>query len=241
MEITDLIDAIEDAIESGGKVPLTGKRTIDMDRVGDILDRMRAAIPDEIRSAHEIRSRSEAIVTDAVMAAKQIKASAEKERQSSLEENSIIQAAHERAKEILGRAEEEAEKLRRQGDLSAAKRIQEADGYAENSLMKLGAQMTAFRAQSASLESAVTEIEKSIDLGTKVLQAGRAYAGKNGSNGTNGTSSYTAATEPLAPEDLKIDGLLATPLASTSDDVGPIDVDAMVAAAEEKVSVSRRR
>jgi hypothetical protein len=236
MEITDLIDALEDTIESGGKVPLTGKRTIDMDRVGDIIDRLRAAIPDEIRSAHEIRSRSEAIVTDAVMAAKQIKASAEKERQSSLEENSIIQAAHERAKEILGRAEEEAEKLRRQGDLSAAKRIQEADGYAENSLMKLGAQMAAFRAQSASLESAVTEIEKSIDLGTKVLQAGRAHSGKNG---TNGTSSHAVATEPLAPEDLKVDGLLATPLASTSDDVGPIDVDAMVAAAEEKVSKRR--
>ena len=236
MEITDLIDALEDTIESGAKVPLTGKRTIDVDRVGNILDQIRAAIPDEIRSAHEIRSRSEGIVTDAVMAAKQIKASAEKERQSSLEENSIIQAAHERAKEILGRAEEEAEKLRRQGDLSAAKRIQEADGYAENSLMKLGVQMAAFRTQSASLESAVTEIEKSIDLGTKVLQAGRAHAGKNG---PNGTSSHAVATEPLPPEDLKVDGLLATPLASTTDDVGPIDVDAMVAAAEEKVSKRR--
>ena len=58
MEITDLIDALEDTIESGGKVPLTGKRTIDMGKVGNLLDGMRAAIPDEIRSAHEIRSRS---------------------------------------------------------------------------------------------------------------------------------------------------------------------------------------
>ncbi len=239
MEITDLIDALEDTIESGGKVPLTGKRTIDMDRVGDILDRMRAAIPEEIRSAQAIRSRSEGIVTEAVMAAKQIKVSAEKERQSNLEENSIIQAAHERAKEILARAEEEAEKLRRQGDLSAAKRIQEADGYAENSLMKLGAQMLEFRTQAASLDSAVTEIEKSIDLGTKVLQAGRAHAGKNGSNGANGKSPHSVATEPLTPEDLKVDGLLATPLASMSDDAGPIDVEAMVAAAEEKVSKRR--
>jgi hypothetical protein len=243
MEITDLIDALDDTIENGGRVPLTGKRTVDTNQVADILDRMRAAIPAEIRSAHEIRTRSEVIVTDAVVAAKQIRADAEKERQASLEENSVIRAAEERGKIIIAEAEEEALKIRKRGDQAAASRIQEADAYAEVSLSNLAGQMSEVRAQGVMLESAIAEIEKSIDLGTKVLQAGRARVDHSGKNGTNGTkASNETSLEPLTAEDLKVDGLMATALDSIDTDTDgtpSIDVDAMVAAAEEKLA--RRR
>ena len=249
MEIMDLIDTLEDEIESGGRVPLTGKRTVDTSRVADIVDRMRAAVPEEIRSARQIRSRSEGIVTEAVVAARQIKASAEKDRQASLEESAIIQAAQDRAKVIVAEAGEEAERIRKRGDQTAASRIQEANAYAEASLGKLGKHMSVVRSETASLESAIGAIEKSIDLGTRVLQVGRTrgeFDAKNGEakngakkNGTNGTKG--AVAEPLESGDLKVDGLVATPLdGAGSDDIGPIDVEAIVAAAEEKVSKRRR-
>ncbi len=236
MEFMDLIDELEDAIESGGKVPLTGKRTIDMGSVGDILDRIRAAVPQEIYSAHEIRARSEGIVTEAVMAARQIKAAAEKERQTSVEESSVLQAAHERGNEIIAKAEEDAAALRRQGDQAAAKRIQEADTYAETALMKLGTHVSEIRAEAAALETAIAELEKAIDLGLRLLQTGRAHTNKNG-NGTKLTNGAVSA-EHMVPGGAKIDGLVTTPLAElgVDDNTGPIDVDAIVAAAREKAA-----
>jgi hypothetical protein len=234
MEVMALIDELEDAIESGGKALLSGKRTIDTTLIGDILDRIRATVPQEIHTAHEIRARSEGIVTEAVVAARQIRATAEKERQASVQESSVTLGAEQHAKEIIAKAEEEAAKLRRQGDQAAAKRVQDADNYSETSLTKLGAQLSEIRPRMAALNATVAELEKAVDLGAMVLKSGRAYVGRNGSNGAK-QSNGAASTEPGEPDDAEADGLAANGVAANGNG-DPLDVDSMVTAASQKRS-----
>ena len=238
MDIMALIDELEDAIESGGKTLLSGKRTVDTAVVGDVLDRIRAAVPQEIHTAHEIRARSEGIVTEAVVAARQIRATAERDRQTSVQESSVIQDAQNRAKQITAEAEEEAAKLRRQGDHAAARRVQEADSYAESALTRLGGEVEVVRAQAAVLNSAIVELEKAVDLGAKLLKSGRTQVGKNGANGAKSTNGAAPAEQGL-PGDEKVNGLGSIPADGVivdGDATNPLDVDSIVAAARQKGS-----
>ena len=57
MNVNELLDTIEDALEESANVPLSGgKRIVDVEQIRDYLDEVRAALPGELRRASEITS-----------------------------------------------------------------------------------------------------------------------------------------------------------------------------------------
>ena len=52
MNVNELLDTIEDALEESANVPLSGgKRIVDVEQIRDYLDEVRAALPGELRQA----------------------------------------------------------------------------------------------------------------------------------------------------------------------------------------------
>ena len=50
MNVNELLDTIEDALEEGANVPLSGgKKIVDVEQIRDYLDEVRAALPGELR------------------------------------------------------------------------------------------------------------------------------------------------------------------------------------------------
>ena len=55
MNVNELLDTIEDALEESANVPLSGgKRIVDVEQIRDYLDEVRAALPGELRQAQQI-------------------------------------------------------------------------------------------------------------------------------------------------------------------------------------------
>ena len=55
MNINELLDTIEDALEESANMPLSGgKRIVDVDQIRDYLDEVRANLPGELRQAQAI-------------------------------------------------------------------------------------------------------------------------------------------------------------------------------------------
>ncbi len=55
MNVNELLDTIEDALEESANVPLSGgKRLVDVEQIRDYLDEVRAALPGELRQAQQI-------------------------------------------------------------------------------------------------------------------------------------------------------------------------------------------
>ena len=55
MNVNELLDTIEDALEESASVPLSGgKRIVDVEQIRDYLDEVRAALPGELRQAQQI-------------------------------------------------------------------------------------------------------------------------------------------------------------------------------------------
>ena len=85
MNVNELLDTSEDALEEGANVPLSGgKKIVDVEQIRDYLDEIRANLPGELRQAQQI-------VNDRAQ---------------------IVKAAQQRAGEITTAAQNEARTLR---------------------------------------------------------------------------------------------------------------------------------
>ena len=92
MNVNELLDTIEDTLEESTSMPLSGgKRLVDVEKVRDYLDDIRANLPGELRQAQQkAEERARILVSDA----------------------EIVKAAQQRAAEITAAAQSESRTLR---------------------------------------------------------------------------------------------------------------------------------
>ena len=113
MNVNELLDTIEDALEESANVPLSGgKRIVDVEQIRDYLDEVRAALPGELRQAQQIVNDRAQIVDSANAQAQAIVKKAEERARILVSEAEIVKAAQQRASEIVSAAQTEARTVR---------------------------------------------------------------------------------------------------------------------------------
>ena len=113
MNVNELLDTIEDALEESASVPLSGgKRILDVEQIRDYLDEVRAALPGELRQAQQIVNDRAQIVDSANAQAQAIVKKAEERARILVSDAEIVKAAQQRASEITSAAQTEARTLR---------------------------------------------------------------------------------------------------------------------------------
>ncbi len=113
MNVNELLDTIEDALEESASVPLSGgKHLVDVEQIRDYLDEVRAALPGELRQAQQIVNDRAQIVDSAQAQAQAIVKKAEERARILVSDAEIVKAAQQRASEITSAAQTEARTLR---------------------------------------------------------------------------------------------------------------------------------
>lgn len=113
MNVNELLDTIEDTLEESTSMPLSGgKRLVDVEKVRDYLDDIRANLPGELRQAQQIVNDRAQIVDTANAQAQAIVKKAEERARILVSEAEIVKAAQQRAGEIVSAAQTEARTVR---------------------------------------------------------------------------------------------------------------------------------
>ena len=113
MNINELLDTIEDALEEGANVPLSGgKKIVNAEQIRDYLDEIRENLPGELRQAQQIVNDRAQIVDMANAQAQAIVKKAEERARILVSDAEIVKAAQQRAGEITSAAQSEARSLR---------------------------------------------------------------------------------------------------------------------------------
>jgi len=126
MDILHLVDRLEELFNNSKGVPLTRMVMVDEERMLDLIDQMRLAIPDEIKNSQQIINQKERILAQANEEAHRIIELAKEQAEKLVERDEIVQKAKVIGDEIIQKAREETELIKR-----------EADEYAINSLEHL--------------------------------------------------------------------------------------------------------
>ena len=113
MNVNELLDTIEDTLEESTSMPLSGgKRLVDVEKVRDYLDDIRANLPGELRQAQQIVNDRAQIVDTANAQAQAIVKKAEERARILVSDAEIVKAAQQRAAEITAAAQSESRTLR---------------------------------------------------------------------------------------------------------------------------------
>ena len=113
MNVNELLDTIEDTLGESTSMPLSGgKRLVDVEKVRDYLDDIRANLPGELRQAQQIVNDRAQIVDTANAQAQAIVKKAEERARILVSDAEIVKAAQQRADEITAAAQSESRTLR---------------------------------------------------------------------------------------------------------------------------------
>src|SRR5512143_3165514 len=126
MDILQLIDRLEELFNESKAIPLTHNVLVDEDRMLELIDQMRIAIPDEVKKAQQVLDQRDRVMAQAQEEANRTIALAREKANEMAHKDNIAVEAQRRAEQILSQARADAE----------ATRV-DADNYVLDSLMHL--------------------------------------------------------------------------------------------------------
>ena len=141
MDIYLLIDQLEGAIATGRRIPLTDAVVLERARLFELIDRLRVAVPDDVKEAQRTLQQRDQLLHQAQREADRLISQAEDEVRSRVEATDVVQLAHQRATDLADQAETEAQRLRDEAQAAAGRKQADADRYAMDVLQRLDAQL----------------------------------------------------------------------------------------------------
>ena len=116
MDILHLIDRLEELFNESRALPFAHNVVVDEDRMLDIIDQMRIAIPEEVKKAQQLLNQSERILAQAEEKATRTTLLAEEKAGELTAKDMVTQEATRRSEQILNQARADAEATRDDAD-----------------------------------------------------------------------------------------------------------------------------
>lgn len=110
MDILHLIDRLEELFNESRAIPFTHNVVVDEEKMLDLIDQMRVAIPDEMKKAQQVITQRDKLLAQAQEEANRTLALAREKGEQLIERDSIVQNAQsyaeDRATDIIAEAEQ---------------------------------------------------------------------------------------------------------------------------------------
>ena len=116
MDILHLIDRLEELFNESRPIPFTHNVIVDEDRMLDLIDQMRVAIPEEVKKAQQVLAQKDRILAQAQEEANRTLALAREKSEQLIERDALVQAAQARAEQIVSQIRADAEIQRIEAD-----------------------------------------------------------------------------------------------------------------------------
>jgi cell division septum initiation protein DivIVA len=116
MDVLVLIDKIDDLVHNAKAVPLTDQVRVDREEVYDILDQMRATIPEEIKQARWIVKERQEMLAESKREADRLLAEAHEQAMREASQPEIVKSAEHQAQDILDDARRQVRGTRAEMD-----------------------------------------------------------------------------------------------------------------------------
>lgn len=112
MNVLELLDEIEDIVETASTVPLTNKIMIDGDELLDLVKDIRTGLPDDIQQAKWIKDKKMEILAKAKEEYGKVIEEAQKQAQYLVDTHDITMKAQKKAEGIIKESEEYSKELK---------------------------------------------------------------------------------------------------------------------------------
>ncbi|MBN2073683.1 MAG: ATPase [Actinobacteria bacterium] len=126
MNALEIIDRIEELIDSSKRIPFSSNVLVNSDEIFDLLDELRNVLPEELRQSRWIVKERENMIAEAKKQAEKVIIDAEQKAEALVNESEIMKRAMRRSEEMLSSIEAKSRTIRL-----------EAEDYADEKLASL--------------------------------------------------------------------------------------------------------
>ncbi len=137
MDILQLIDRLEELFNESKALPFTHNVVVDEDRMLELIDQMRIAIPEEVKKAQQVIAQRDRVMAQAQEEANRTIALAREKAEQLAHKDNIVAEAQRRAEQILSQARADAEATR----VDADNYVLDSLTNLQNEIEKLGNQV----------------------------------------------------------------------------------------------------
>lgn len=130
MDILQLIDRLEELFNDAKALPFTHNVVVDEDKMLELIDQMRIAIPEEVKKAQQVMAQRDRVMAQAQEEANRTLQISRDKADQLIQKDMIAQEAQRRADQIISQARAEADATRA-----------DADNYVIDTLMQLQEQI----------------------------------------------------------------------------------------------------
>ena len=116
MDILQLIDRLEELFNDAKAVPFTHNVIVDEDKMLELIDQMRIAIPEEVKKAQQVMAQRDRVMAQAQEEANRTLQIAREKADQMLQKDIIMLEAQRRADQIISQGRAEAESTRADAD-----------------------------------------------------------------------------------------------------------------------------
>lgn len=176
MTVLELLEEIEDIVDTAPGLPLTGKIMVDANELLQIVRDIRLGLPDDVQQAKWVKDEKERILGEAKAEYEKIIVEAKKQADYLVETDDITLRAQRLGEEIQQNAENYARELKMRTYDYVDKMLYDMEGRMEDLNLKYFGEMY------ASLEKTFAEIGGVLQANREEIK-GMAYRTKNGEDG----------------------------------------------------------
>lgn len=152
MDILHLVDRLEELLNQSRPLWFTHNVIVDEDRMLDIIDQMRVAIPDEVKKSQQILVQRDRLMAQAQEEANRTIAIAREKSDQLLERDAIVQQAQARADQIVAQARLEAEQTKKEADYYVVETLSRLELELDRSLTQVRNGIQTLQRESQTLE-----------------------------------------------------------------------------------------
>jgi cell division septum initiation protein DivIVA len=110
--ILELLEYLEDIVETAPKVPITGKSVIDKKEVLEVIDQIINSLPDQFKKAQWVMNEKDRILKDAQKEYENVKKDTLEIMKRNVENHELVKEAKVRADEIIALAQRDSKAIR---------------------------------------------------------------------------------------------------------------------------------
>jgi cell division septum initiation protein DivIVA len=151
VDIMFLLERLESQIATGTGVPTTRKVLVDKDAILELIDQLRAAVPEEVRAAKRINAEAEQIIEKAQEEAGRISARAQEQATYLIGERGLTEAAEAEGRRIIADANQAADGVRLGADQYAAQILEALESEVRKALAGIEKGITVLEDRQAEL------------------------------------------------------------------------------------------
>ncbi|MBQ3199958.1 MAG: hypothetical protein IJB67_06290 [Firmicutes bacterium] len=135
--ISSILEELTEYIDKSSRVPLTGKVMVDGNYILEIVDKINAKLPEEMKQAKQVLDQSDKILESIEAQGKRVLEEARAEAERIVQETEIVKMAQQEAEKIMQEATQYGENLVNKYNEQANQMIDDAEAYVDSLLTHL--------------------------------------------------------------------------------------------------------